>query len=83
MFKCTVGTKDVDWWVTQQLISSSVVGVGDLIDGSQNAVWPLVLEDEFRKIMKIAVSALRRLWNRRRISYSFSLQFQSVDLIYL
>ena len=36
--------------VTHQLISSSVLGVGSLIDGSQNAVWPLVLEDEFRYI---------------------------------
>ena len=31
-----------------QLISSSVVGVGSLIDGSQNAVSPLA----FRRIMK-------------------------------
>ena len=34
-----------------QLISSSVVGAGSLIDGSQNAVSPLA----FRTIMKIAV----------------------------
>ena len=40
-------------YVTHQLISSSVVGVRSLIDGSQNAVWPLALEDEFRRIMKI------------------------------
>ena len=35
--------------VTHQLISSSVVGVGSLIDpdGSQNAVWPLARDDEF------------------------------------
>ena len=26
------------------------------IDGSQNAVWSLLLEDEFRSIMKIAVT---------------------------
>ena len=38
--------------VTQQLILSSVVGVGSLIDGSQNAVWLWALEDEFPRIMK-------------------------------
>ena len=43
---------------THQLISSSVVGVGSLIDGSQNAVWPLAFEDEFRRIMKNAVTNL-------------------------
>ena len=32
-----------------------MVGVGSLNDGSKNAVWPLELEDEFRRIMKIAV----------------------------
>ena len=43
--------------VTHQLISSSsVVVVGSLIDGSQNVVWPLALEDEFRRIMKNAVT---------------------------
>ena len=43
---------------THQLISSSVVGVGSLTDGSQNAVWPLAFEDEFRRIMKNAVTNL-------------------------
>ena len=38
-------------YVTHQLISSPVVDVGSLIDGNQ----PLALEDEFRRIMKIAV----------------------------
>ena len=47
--------------VRRQLISSCVVGVGSLIDGSQNAVWPLALEDEFRRIMKNAVIALFNL----------------------
>ena len=45
------------WWFVMSRINhlwSSVVGVGSLIDGSQNAVWPLVLEDEFLRIMKIA-----------------------------
>ena len=37
--------------VTHQLISSFVVGVGSVIDGSQNAVWPFALEDEFCRIM--------------------------------
>ena len=45
--------------VMHQLISSSVVGIGSLIDGSQNAVWPLALEDEFRRIMKNAITCLR------------------------
>ena len=40
--------------ITHQLISSSVVGVGSF-DGNQNAVWPLALEGEFRRIMKNAV----------------------------
>ena len=31
--------------VTHKLILSSVVGVRGLTDGSQSAVWPLVLED--------------------------------------
>ena len=39
--------------VTHQLISSFVVGDGSLIDGSQNAVWPLAVEDEFRRIMSV------------------------------
>ena len=38
------------------LILSSVVGMGSLIDESQNAVWPLVFEDEFHRIMKIAIN---------------------------
>ena len=38
--------------VAHQLISASVAGIGSLIDGGQNAVWPLALEDEFRRIMK-------------------------------
>ena len=42
-----------------QLISSSVVGVGSLIDGSQNAVSPLA----FRTIMKIAV---KRVFLRKK-----------------
>ena len=40
---------------TKLLISSSAVGVGILIDGSQNAVWSLALEDQFHRIMKVAV----------------------------
>ena len=53
MYKRTVATKDADGGcVAHQLISASVAGVGSLIDGSQNAVWPLALEDEFRRIMK-------------------------------
>ena len=45
--------------VMHQLISSSEIGIGSLIDGSQNAVWPLALEDEFHRIMKNAVTCLR------------------------
>ena len=41
--------------VTQQLISSSVDGVGSLIDGSQNSVWTVGLADEFPRIMKDAI----------------------------
>ena len=52
--------------VMHQFISSSVVGVGSLIDGSKNSVWPLVLEDEFRRIVKNAVkSELLYLQNDR------------------
>ena len=40
------------------LISSSVVCVGSWIDGSQNTVWLLALEDEFHRIMKIAVNSV-------------------------
>ena len=43
--------------VTHHLVSSSVVGVGSLIDGSQNAVWTFALEDEFRRIIKNALTA--------------------------
>ena len=39
--------------VMHQLIFSSVVGIGSLIDGS------LALEDEFRRIMKNAIICLR------------------------
>ena len=42
--------------ITHHLISLSVVGIGSLIDGSQNVIWPLALEDEFRRIMKNAVT---------------------------
>ena len=42
--------------VTNQLISSSVVGVGSVIDGSQSTVWLLTIEGEFRRIMKNAVT---------------------------
>ena len=38
--------------VTHQLVSSLVVGVGSLIDGSQSTVWLLAIEGEFRRIMK-------------------------------
>ena len=38
--------------VTHQLISSCVVGVRHLIDGSQNTVLLLALEDEFHRITK-------------------------------
>ena len=41
--------------VTHQLILSSVVGVGTLIDGSQNAVGLLTLEGEFCRIMRNTV----------------------------
>ena len=52
--------------VTHRLISSCVVGVGSLIDESQNAVWPLALEDEFSRIVKNAVKGkLDRLFFRR------------------
>ena len=43
---------------TGLLISSSVVGVGSLIDGSQNAVWLLALEDVFCRIMEKAVKKI-------------------------
>ena len=46
-----------------QLISSSVVGVGNLIDESQNNVGSLALEDEFRRIMKIVVKSQN--WKER------------------
>ena len=41
--------------VTHQLILSCVVGVGTLIDGSQNAVGLLTLEGEFCRIMRNTV----------------------------
>ena len=55
-----MGTKDADWWVSHASVdfSSSVVGIESLIDGSQNAVWPLALGDEFRRIMKNAITCL-------------------------
>ena len=43
--------------VMHQLTSSSVVGVGSLIDGSQNAVWPF--ENEFRRITRNAVTLMQ------------------------
>ena len=38
-----------------------MVGVGSLNDGSQSAVCPLALEDEFRKVMKIPVIKEKKL----------------------
>ena len=58
MYKCTVRTKDADRWVMSR-VSSSDVGVRSLIDGTktwQHAVWPMAFEEEFRRIMKIAVN---------------------------
>ena len=51
--------------VTHQLISTSVVGVGSLINGSQNSVWLLALEDDFRGIMKIAVTDAPDSWQKK------------------
>ena len=57
--------------VMHQFISSSVVGLGSLIDGSKQSVWPLVREDEFRRIVKNAVnSELFYLQNDRTQSVS-------------
>ena len=59
--------------VTHLLISSSVADVGSLVEGSQNAVWPLALEDEFRRTMKNAVkqSIRQRLHERGFTSTRF------------
>ena len=57
--------------VTHQFMSSSVVGVGSLIDGSQNAVWPLALENEFRRIMKNAV--------KHTLLYSLGFHFERIE----
>ena len=47
--------------VTYQFISSSVVAERSLIDGSQNTVWPLALENGFCRILKNAAAAVKEL----------------------
>ena len=59
--------KEADWYfrlrrrsiilISASVGSSQLSGIGRLLDGSQNAVWTLALEDEFRRITKIAVMA--------------------------
>ena len=51
-----------------------MVGVGSLIDGSQNAVWPLALEDEFRRIMKNAAKERTMCYIPLSLSDIFGLQ---------
>ena len=75
MYECTMGSKDADWLVVSSInIDFGTCGFGSTLS-LMSEVWPLVLEDEILRILKIVVTVT--------ISNSYVFQFPWFKISYI